>query len=92
MADLAPVDQQPEFDHSLVPVDYNPFAAEQFANPAVKSAIDSTAGLVAAPGKLIAPNPYPPGSEEASWYEDQPQQGYGRLGTASRVSYDGHRR
>ena len=30
MADLAPVDNQPEFDHSLVPVEYDPFAAEQF--------------------------------------------------------------
>lgn len=27
--------------------------------------------FVAAPGQLMKPNPYPEGSEEASWYEDQ---------------------
>jgi hypothetical protein len=48
---------------------------ETFANPAVNAIIKGTADMVAAPGHLIAPNPYPPGSEEASWYEDQRTKG-----------------
>jgi hypothetical protein len=30
--------------------------------------------LVATPGAIMQPNPYPPGSEEAFWYDDQRQQ------------------
>lgn len=45
MADFVPVDHQPEFDHSLHPVEYDPFAAEKFANPAVQGAITSLATL-----------------------------------------------
>jgi len=45
MPDLVPVDNQPEFDHTLVPVEYDPFAAEKFANPAVEGAITSLATL-----------------------------------------------
>jgi hypothetical protein len=30
--------------------------------------------LAATPGAIMQPNPYPPGSEEAFWYEDQRQQ------------------
>ena len=33
------------------------------------------AGTVAVPGQLAAPNPYPAGSEEHSWYEDQRAKG-----------------
>jgi Large polyvalent protein associated domain 23 len=42
---LIPVDHQPEFDHSLQPVDYDPFAAEKFANPVVAPMINSLATL-----------------------------------------------
>jgi hypothetical protein len=47
----------------------DPFASEKFANPAVSSALEGAGALVAAPGKLAAPNPYPAGSEEAVAYE-----------------------
>jgi hypothetical protein len=42
---LVPVDHQPEFDHSLEPVEYDPFAAEKFANPAVRGIISGMATL-----------------------------------------------
>jgi hypothetical protein len=57
------------------PVFGDPFAAEKFANPAVDSMIRGLGNMVAGPGQIMAPNPYPPGSEEASWYEDQRSKG-----------------
>jgi hypothetical protein len=48
---------------------YDPFAAEKFANPTVKGLIGSTAQMVATPGKLAQPNPYPAGSEQADYYD-----------------------
>lgn len=44
---------------------------ETFVNPAVKAAISGAARQVATPGKIMQRNPYPPGSEEADWYEGQ---------------------
>lgn len=35
----------------------------------VKGLMDSTAQMVQAPGATMQPNPYPPGSEEAAWYD-----------------------
>jgi hypothetical protein len=48
---------------------YDPFAAEQFVNPAVKAVMGGLADTVKVPGQMMAPNPYPPGSEEASFYD-----------------------
>lgn len=44
---------------------------ETFVNPMVKALIEGSVQSAAAPGQYMTPNPYPPGSEEASWYEDQ---------------------
>jgi hypothetical protein len=44
--------------------------ASKFAGNTFRDAIN----LVATPGAIMQPNPYPPGSEEASWYDDQRQQ------------------
>lgn len=89
---LTPVDHQPDFEPeppqgiSFQPVDHAPYfneadaaamSPETFANPAVKGMIQGIAHLVTAPGNLMAQNPYPAGSEEASWYEDQRNKGMG---------------
>ena len=72
MGDLAAVDS------------YDPFAAEQFVNPAVDAIGRGLAQTVMAPGQLMQPNPYQPGgaqagdpyaSELASWYDDQRDKG-----------------
>jgi hypothetical protein len=39
----------------------------------VSGIYDAAKDAFLAPGRLMQPNPYPPGSEEASWYEDQRQ-------------------
>jgi hypothetical protein len=39
----------------------------------VSGIYDAAKDAVLAPGRLMQPNPYPPGSEEASWYENQRQ-------------------
>jgi hypothetical protein len=63
---------------------YDPFAAEQFVNPAVDAMGRGLAQTVMAPGQLMQPNPYQPGgaqasdpyaSELASWYDDQRDKG-----------------
>jgi hypothetical protein len=48
---------------------YDPFGSEKFANPAVKAVIGGIAAQTSVPGQLMAPNPYPPGSEEAAFYD-----------------------
>lgn len=54
---------------------YDPFASEKYENPLAKSLLSGTIATVKGPGELSSPNPYPPGSEEASWFEDQRQKG-----------------
>jgi len=49
---------------------YDPFAAEKFVNPAVDAMGRGIAQQVATPGRLMAPNPWPEGSEQWHWYED----------------------
>ena len=44
--------------------------ASKLAGNAFRGAIN----LAATPGAIMQPNPYPPGSEEASWYDDQREQ------------------
>jgi HNH/ENDO VII superfamily nuclease len=44
--------------------------ASKFAGNTFRGAIN----LAATPGAIMQPNPYPPGSEEAFWYDDQRQQ------------------
>jgi hypothetical protein len=39
----------------------------------VSGIYDTAKNAFLAPGRLMQPNPYPPGSEEASWYDDQRQ-------------------
>jgi len=55
----------------LSPEDEAAMMPETFANPIVKHIAEGAADLVRGPGRLMAQNPYPEGSEEASWYEDQ---------------------
>ena len=52
--------------------------ASKFVGNAFRGAIN----LAAAPGVIMQPNPYPPGSEEAFWYEDQRQQLINKAGPA----------
>ena len=49
--------------------EYDPFAAEKFVNPAVQGMMGGIADQVKVPGQMMAPNPYPPGSEEADFYD-----------------------
>jgi len=44
---------------------------ETYANPLVRDALAAAARTMAAPGNIAKPNPYPEGSEEANWYENQ---------------------
>lgn len=44
------------------------------ASKLVGNAFRGAMNLVATPGVITQPNPYPPGSEEAFWYENQRQQ------------------
>ena len=55
----------------LSDADQAAMSPETYANPLARSMMSGIGSMVAAPGKFAAPNPYPPGSEEASWYEDQ---------------------
>lgn len=73
---------------------YDPFGAEQFANPAVKALISGAAASAKVPGQMMAPNPYPPGSEEAAFYDASkihgatqwaPSQALNRMGTGAIV-------
>lgn len=48
---------------------------ETFVNPMVKALIDGAAANAAKPGQLMAPNPYPPGSEAAVWFEGTREHG-----------------
>jgi hypothetical protein len=44
------------------------------ASKSVGNAFRGAVNLVATPGAIMQLNPYPPGSEEASWYDDQREQ------------------
>ena len=66
--------------------DYMPFGvaspqevAEDDPHAGVAAALQKLlaggAAMVKAPGQIAAANPYPPGSEQASWYEDQRAKG-----------------
>jgi len=48
--------------------------AADIASRLVGNAIHGAINLVATPGAIMQPNPYPPGSEEAYWYDDQREQ------------------
>jgi len=48
---------------------------ETFVNPMVKALMGGAAVNVAKPGQLMEKNPYKPGSEEHSWYQDQQNKG-----------------
>ncbi len=54
---------------------YDPFASEKYENPLAKGLLTGTIATVKGPGELSSPNPYPPGSELGSWFEDQRQKG-----------------
>lgn len=58
----------------LSPEDQAAMQPETFVNPAVKGFIDKTAKHVAVPGQMMQANPYPPGSEENAWFENQREQ------------------
>ena len=47
--------------------------AADIASKFVGNSIHGAISLVATPGAIMKPNPYPPGSEEAFWYDDQRQ-------------------
>lgn len=49
--------------------EYDPFAAEKFVNPAVQGVMGGIAAQVAVPGQVMQPNPYPPGTEQADFYD-----------------------
>jgi hypothetical protein len=48
--------------------------AADIASKLAGNAFHGAINLVATPGAIMQPNPYPPGSEEASWYDDQREQ------------------
>jgi hypothetical protein len=48
--------------------------AADVASKLVGNTFRGAINLVATPGAIMQPNPYPPGSEEAFWYDDQRQQ------------------
>src|SRR5450756_1956973 len=48
--------------------------AADIASKFVANAFRGAINLAATPGAIMQPNPYPPGSEEASWYDDQREQ------------------
>ena len=48
--------------------------AADIASKLVENTFSGAISLVATPGAIMQPNPYPPGSEDAFWYEDQRQQ------------------
>ena len=48
--------------------------AADIASKFVGNTFRGAMNLVATPGAITQPNPYPPGSEEAFWYDDQRQQ------------------
>ena len=59
---------------------------ETYVNPVAKAAISGIGDTIAGPGRVAAPNPYPPGSEEASWYEDQRDELAGNWGPSTALS------
>ena len=68
----------PTYDSSYGPSIIN--AVRGMFNPSfdedkriVSGIYDAAKDALLAPGRLMQPNPYPPGSEEAFWYEDQRQ-------------------
>lgn len=78
MPELVPVDHDP-FTQKMVPVDHDPFAAEKAVagqtmgviGGLFEGAIKGVEDMIAGPSRYMQPNPYKPGSEEESWYEDQ---------------------
>jgi hypothetical protein len=55
---------------------YQGVQPRESAIPGIASAVaEGLAEDVMTPGRLMQPNPYPPGSEEADWYNDQRMQG-----------------
>src|SRR5450756_1198053 len=48
--------------------------AADIASKLVGNAIHGAINLAATPGVIMQPNPYPPGLEEAFWYDDQREQ------------------
>ena len=48
--------------------------AADIASKFVENTFRGAINLAATPGTIMRPNPYPPGSEEAFWYDDQRQQ------------------
>jgi hypothetical protein len=82
MPDFEPVDHDPFADVSVNPVTGDPFIPA-FAAPVSKVAGAIAQGAVqqkATPGAVMQPNPYPEGSEEASWYDDQRQNAINQWG------------
>jgi hypothetical protein len=61
-AQRTPIYNNPEADAAAM-------SPETYVNPLVRGMMTGLADLVAGPGRLITPNPYPPGSEEADWFE-----------------------
>jgi hypothetical protein len=55
----------------LSDADQAAMSPETYVNPTAKAVIGGLGNIVAGPGRVAAPNPYPAGSEEGSWYEDQ---------------------
>jgi hypothetical protein len=50
---VVPIDHEPEFDHALVPVEYDPFAAEKIVNPIADAVVRTPEYMARAAGKLI---------------------------------------
>jgi hypothetical protein len=78
MGALAAQDQYnplPDVGAPLIPSGPQVSAGAPWANRLTErlpsAVMGGLAQQVATPGKLMAPNPYPEGSEEASWYDDQ---------------------
>ena len=73
----------------LSDADQAAMSPETYVNPAAKAIVGGLGATIATPGQLSSPNPYPPGSEEASWYEDQRNKGMGDWAGSTALSMIG---
>jgi hypothetical protein len=71
---------------ALSPQDQAAMQPETFVTPMVKALLGGMASNVAKPGQIMTKNPYPPGSEENSWYEDQRMKGVGDWAPRTAIS------
>lgn len=70
MSDFLPPAQQPVFANPQMPDDADQYPINPVVHAIIHGLFNGAKNLVAGPGQLTQPNPYPDGSEEAQSFED----------------------